>query len=59
MRTMLTISQGMKTQFGRELSGLLNIDWLQRFKENLPFDEKEMLIITLPKSELTTKFERG
>lgn len=59
MRTMLTISQGMKTQFGRELSGLLNIDWLQRFKENLPFDEKEMLIINLPKTELTTKFERG
>ena len=59
MRTMLTVSQGMKNQFGNKLSGLATVDWLTRFKENLPFDEKDMLTINMPQTELSQKIEKG
>lgn len=39
MRNMLTMSQGMKNTFGSSLKKLVQVDWLQRFKEILPFDE--------------------
>ena len=59
MRTMLTVSQGVKNNFGKSLSTLAQVDWLQRFRENLPFPEQEMLVCNLPETELSRKLDRG
>lgn len=33
-------------------------DWEARFKENLPFSEKEILICGLPETEISRKLKR-
>mmetsp|Transcript_34846 Transcript_34846/g.42788 ORF Transcript_34846/g.42788 Transcript_34846/m.42788 type:complete len:143 (+) Transcript_34846:530-958(+) len=59
MRTMLTVSQGMKNKFGSSLSGLAQQDWLQRFRENVPLPEREMLVCNLPETPISRKLDRG
>ena len=59
MRTMLTVSQGVKGNFGKSLSNLAQVDWLQRFRENLPFPEEQMLVCNLPETKLSEKLDKG
>ena len=59
MKAILHISQGVKNQFGKQISVLNDQDWLNRFRENLPFPEKDMLICNLPMTQLSKKVERG
>lgn len=59
LRTILTVSQGMKNTFGNKLKILPSADWLTRFKRNLPFEEKEMCIANLPTTRLSKKVESG
>ena len=59
MTTMLTISQGFKNVFGKQLSQLNQQDWLSRFKENLPFKEEEILICGMPETAVSKKVRLG
>ena len=48
---MLKISQGIKgSSLGKQLKTATNTDWVVRFKENLPFPEKNILICGMPKT---------
>lgn len=49
----------MKNAFGNKLSVLNDLDWYQRFKENLPFQEKDILICNLPETNVSRKLQRG
>lgn len=59
MKAILQVSQGMKNTYGKQISVLNSQDWLQRFKENLPFPERDLLICNLPNSPLQEKIDRG
>ena len=59
LKAMLQISQGVKNQFGKSLSTLNDTDWQVRFKENLPFPEKDMLVCNMPESALSDKIAHG
>ena len=55
MKAVLQVSQGMKNKYGSLLSVLNEQDWLTRFKDNLPFPEREILICNLPETRLSHK----
>ena len=57
MHAVLQISQGIKNAYKREISVIHDQDWLSRFKENLPFPERDILICNLPNTRLSTKIE--
>lgn len=59
MKAILQVSQGMKNTFKSQISVLTEQDWLSRFKENLPFPERDMLICNIPESTIADKIERG
>ena len=59
MKAILQVSQGMKNTFKSQISVLTEQDWLSRFKENLPFPERDMLICNIPESAIADKIERG
>ena len=59
MRNILQVSQGLKNSFGKQISTLQNQDWLNRFKDNLPFPERDILICNMPETLLSEKIKRG
>ena len=59
LRSMLTVSQGMTSQFSSKLSNLADPDWLSRFREVAPFSDKDMLTVNMPQSRISDKIERG
>ena len=59
MRAILQVSQGLKNSYGKQISTLHNQDWLNRFKDNLPFPERDILICNMPETPLSEKIKRG
>ena len=59
MKAVLQISQGVKNTYGERLSVLSDLDWLLRFKGNLPFEEKDITICNLPQTNLSEKVVNG
>ena len=59
MQAVLSISQGMKNNFGENLRVITEQDWHARLKENLPYPEKDILICNLPETHISRKLERG
>ena len=59
MKAILQISQGVKNTFAKQMSTLNDQDWMTRFKDNLPFPERDILICNMPETVIAKKIEEG
>ena len=55
MNSVLNISQGIKSKFGRKISMLTTEDWIKRLYNNLPYSKDDILICNLNQDDITKK----